>query len=98
MTRSSLTRSGDWPRKLWSILFIIFCAEIGVFLLIYPWTDLWSDNFFFSLAPQWTPLWSSGYFRGLLSGLGALNVYIAVSEIVRLRRFAVPAVTHGHTV
>lgn len=86
-----------WSRKLWSILFIVFCLEIGLFLLIYPWTDMWGDNMFLSMAPRWNTLWFSGYFRGLLSGLGALNVYIAVVEIIRLRRFA-PAPTHSHTV
>ena len=75
---------------MWSIVFIVFCAEIGLFLLIYPWTDLWGENVILNLAPQWTELWFSGYFRGLLSGLGILNVYIAIGEILRLRRFAVP--------
>ena len=27
-----------------AILFIIFCFELGLFLLIYPWTDSWTDN------------------------------------------------------
>ena len=78
----------NWPRKMWSIVFIVFCAEIGLFLLIYPWTDLWGENVVLKMAPQWTEVWFSGYFRGLLSGVGILNVYIAVCEIVRLRRFA----------
>lgn len=73
---------------MWSIVFIVFCAEIGLFLLIYPWTDLWGENVVLKMAPQWTEVWFSGYFRGLLSGVGILNVYIAVCEIVRLRRFA----------
>ncbi len=94
----SLSIPSNWPRKLWSIVFIVFCLEIGLFLLIYPWTDFWGDNLFLSMAPRWTALWFNGYFRGVLSGLGVLNVYIAFSEILRLRRFAVPTPSHTHTV
>lgn len=93
----SRTGSRDWARKLWSIVFIIFCVEIGLFLLVYPWTEFWGDNFFFSLDPRLTALLLSGYARGLLSGLGVLNLYIAVSEIVRLRRFAVRTPAPSHT-
>ena len=35
-----------WFHRLSSVLFIIFCFELGLFLLIYPWTDAWSDNYF----------------------------------------------------
>ena len=35
-----------WFQRLSSVLFIIFCFELGLFLLIYPWTDGWSDNYF----------------------------------------------------
>ena len=35
-----------WFQRLMSVLFIIFCFELGLFLLIYPWTDGWSDNYF----------------------------------------------------
>lgn len=93
---TSLGTRGPWPRKLWSIVFIVFCLEIGLFLLIYPWTDLWGDNLFLSMAPRLNGLWFNGYFRGILSGLGVLNIYIALAEIVRLRRFA-PAPTPSHT-
>ena len=31
-----------WFQRIMSVLFIIFCLELGLFLLIYPWTDGWS--------------------------------------------------------
>ena len=34
------------------MLFVIFCLELGLFLLIYPWTESWSDNYFSIPAGQ----------------------------------------------
>ena len=40
------TRAGFVTR----VLFILFCLEIGVVLLILPWTQFWDNNYFFSLT------------------------------------------------
>ncbi len=75
--------------KLGAILFCIFCLEIGIFLLFYPWIDpLWGRNWLFHLKPQWRPFILSSHFRGAVSGLGILNLFIAFTEILRLRRFS----------
>lgn len=75
-----------WHQKLSSVLLIIFCLEIGTFLLIFPWFgDTWENNFFSSLLHQ--GFWENAYFRGGVSGLGVVNLYISFVEILRLRRF-----------
>jgi hypothetical protein len=60
--------------------------ELGMFLVIFPWSDFWDRSFFSSLAPEWRLYWDNAYLRGAVSGLGILNVYIALVEIFRLRR------------
>ena len=30
-----------WYHKLSAVLLITFCLEVGLFLLIFPWTDYW---------------------------------------------------------
>jgi hypothetical protein len=90
-----------WYHKLSSLLFAIFCFEMGLFLLIFPWVDSWSLNYFGYFAPStydqaswaetWRGVWLSPYFRGAVSGLGLVNMYISLSEVFRLRRFARPA-------
>ena len=77
-----------WYHKMWAVLLAAFCLEIGIFLLIFPWTDYWETNYFSQVAPAWHLYWYNGYVRGAVSGIGALNVYIALLEILRLRRFA----------
>jgi hypothetical protein len=77
-----------WYHRLSAVLLVTFCLEIGLFLLIFPWSDYWNSNYFSSLLHEWRSFWSNAYLRGAVSGLGVANLYIALAEIVRLRRFA----------
>ncbi len=75
-----------WYHRMSAVLFATFCLEIGFFLLIFPWTSYAND--FAAFRPEWRPYWDNTYIRGAISGLGAVNLYIAFVEVVRLRRFA----------
>lgn len=77
-----------WYHKFSALLFIIFCMEVGVFLVVFPWTGFWDSNFFAALVPEWHGYWTNAYVRGAVSGVGVLNLYISFVEIFRLRRFA----------
>ena len=76
----------SWFHRLASLLFIIVCFEVGVFLLVFPWMDYWNNNSIASFAPWVRAIWESSYFRGALSGLGLVNIYISLGEVLRLRR------------
>lgn len=77
-----------WYHKLSAVLIITLCLEIGLFLLVFPWTSYWETNYFSQIIPSWHVYWYNSYFRGAVSGLGALNLYIFLVEIFHLRRFA----------
>ena len=89
-----------WYEKATSVLFAIFCFEMGLFLVLFPWFGHWEVNYFAWLAPQsssaidfaqrWRMIWLNPYFRGAVSGLGVVNIWIALQEVFRLRRFAQP--------
>ena len=72
----------NWYQRLSAVLFIIFCFELGLFLIIYPWTEAWSQNYF--VPGAWRPLWGNPYLRGAVSGLGLVNVTIAITEVFRM--------------
>jgi hypothetical protein len=74
-----------WYHKVSAILFITFCLEIGIFLLVFPWMEAYSLS---GLLPNWEPYWDNMYVRGAISGLGVINLYISFMEIFRLRRFS----------
>jgi len=93
MTEPIPAPAPEAPRYRWyhfamALLFIVFCMELGMFLAIFPWSEFWDRSFFSSLAPEWRLYWDNTYLRGAVSGLGLVNVYIALLEIFRLRRFA----------
>lgn len=76
-----------WYHKVAAIMTAIFCFELGIFLLIYPWVNEWDVNA--SVIPAWgRTFWTSAWFRGAVSGLGLLNILISFSEVFRFRRFS----------
>ena len=77
-----------WYHKASALLYAVFCFELGVFLIVFPWLDGWSGNFFRSFHPWLQWVWNLPEFRGAVSGLGIINLYIALGEIFRLRRFS----------
>ncbi len=76
-----------WYHKAASVLFAIFCFEIGLFLLYLPWSRYWDDHFL-ATYPAWHAWWASPFLRGAVSGLGIVNLYISFGEVFRLRRFS----------
>ncbi len=68
------------------IVFLLFCLEVGLVLMLLPWTLLWDNNYFFSLQPQYGSVLLSNYLRGAVSGVGLINLWMGVEEIRRIRR------------
>jgi hypothetical protein len=77
-----------WHHKAGALAMAVFSMAIGIFLLIYPWTDSWNRNYFAALVPEWHAYWDNLYVRGAVSGLGIVNFYISLVEALRLRRFS----------
>jgi hypothetical protein len=73
------------PRLL-RLVFAIFTFEIGLFLAVFPWVDIWSLNYFSGWLPALENIWDEPYFRGAITGLGLVNIYVACAEVLRLFR------------
>src|SRR5215213_4340122 len=92
--------------KLSVIFYIILCVEIGIFLTVLPWWPQgmwglsdWGNNYFLLYAARTTGIQglqavvASGWVRGAVSGVGLLNLGIAVWEIFHFRK-TVTALQH----
>ncbi len=75
-----------WHAKLLSVCFALFCFEVGVFLLVFPWLDSWGLNYLSTVSPTLESIWLDPFFRGAVSGLGLVNIYIAFLAVFRLLR------------
>ncbi|HLW77035.1 MAG TPA: hypothetical protein VKS01_08610 [Bryobacteraceae bacterium] len=77
----------SWQSRLLHVTFAIFAFEIGLFLVIFPWTpQLWDLNYFSSLSQPLIDFWQGPYFRGAVTGLGLVNIYIALLQVSRIFR------------
>jgi hypothetical protein len=72
-----------WHHRILAFCFVIFAFELGLFLLVFPWLRSWDLNWVPVHSPKFAAVWMSRYFRGALSGLGLLNIYIALVEFIR---------------
>ena len=77
-------------RKLLTIIYIIFCLELGIFLFILPWASFWSQNYFISHFPVLLSISRNNFLRGAVSGLGLADIWLALLEIWRLLRPPTP--------
>ncbi|HYH84423.1 MAG TPA: hypothetical protein VEX60_03010 [Pyrinomonadaceae bacterium] len=82
--------------RLTVIFYIILCLEAGIFLTVLPWWQPWGmgdwgDNYFLVFAAQKIGFVSlqravaSGWVRGAVTGLGLLNLAMALWEIFHFR-------------
>ena len=63
-----------------AIIRILVRLYLGLLVLALPWLPFWSQNNLFTYSPGLLALGASGFFRGVFSGLGLLNVILAVIE------------------
>jgi hypothetical protein len=75
-----------WQGRLLTICFAIFAFEIGLFLVIFPWLDTWTLNYFQGVSSAFENLWDEPTFKGLVTGVGFVNIYIALLQVARLFR------------
>ena len=75
-------------------LLVVYFAEVGVVLIVAPWTTYWDRNYFVEVLPVLQPLLASHAVRGAIAGVGLVSLVAALCELVaaiqgvRLRRAA----------
>ncbi len=63
---------------------VVYFLEVGLLLLIVPWTGYLGQNFFTDAWPPLQAVMASGFVKGAISGLGLINLGAAVAEVVAL--------------
>jgi hypothetical protein len=79
------TRPHRWLQRLWLVVFVLFCLEVGIILTVLPWTRLWTDNSLVISFPAVKEFLNNGFVRGLVSGLGLIDIWMGVVEAVTYR-------------
>jgi hypothetical protein len=76
-----------WNRLLRVVLLLVW-LEVGLVLILVPWSELWETNYFLYQYPGLGLFMKNPYLRGAISGLGLINVFLAL-EAFRRRTSAV---------
>jgi 4-amino-4-deoxy-L-arabinose transferase-like glycosyltransferase len=72
-----------WLRQSERFLRVIVQMYIGLLVCCAPWTPWWDANPLFSSPPWLHGFIAYGAVRGVVSGLGLLNLWIALRDALR---------------
>ncbi|MDX2041202.1 MAG: hypothetical protein SF097_08130 [Acidobacteriota bacterium] len=77
--------------KITVIVYIVISFEIGILLLLLPWSPWWHDNFFLYFisgklhAPWVATFLTHKAVRGAVTGIGVLNILAGLYDIFTFR-------------
>ena len=75
-----------WLQRLELFLRVAVRLYLGIFVLVLPWWPrFWDDNPVFRVLPRLGELATYGSVRGVVSGFGLLNLWIAFHEAIHYR-------------
>jgi hypothetical protein len=67
--------------RMTSALFVVALCITGAILFYLPWTSIWEKNYFLSHFPSLMRILLHPAFRGAVSGVGVLDIFLAVTMI-----------------
>ena len=79
-------RSRPGKAWIWRILYILYCLEVGGFLLFLPWLGIWENNYLLYQYPQLRPFVANSFLKGGVLGLGLVNILIGIQEVVQFKK------------
>jgi hypothetical protein len=79
------SRSVLWLQRADLFLRVMVRLYLGLILFFLPWTHLWTLNRFFLYYAPVAHFTQNGAVRGVVSGLGLLNLWIALAEAIHFK-------------
>lgn len=77
-----------WLQRMSLIVLVLFCFYIGGLLAILPWSPrYWDQNAWLLSHPTLETILGKGWVRGLASGIGLLDIWIGISELLNYKDF-----------
>jgi hypothetical protein len=75
-----------WAQRISLLILVTFCIQLGAIVTILPWWHaVWDYNGFFFAHPRLWAVMRLGPVRGIISGLGLIDIWIGVSEAIHYR-------------
>ncbi len=74
-----------WLMRVWVIIRVAFFIELGMVLIVLPWTRGWTENNLLIAYPGLQSFLHNNFVRGVISGLGFLDIGFGIWEAVRYK-------------
>lgn len=74
-----------WMRRLSLFIFVAFAVELGMLLVVLPWTRVWSENTLLQAYPGVRAVLQADFIRGVISGVGLLDIWLGISAAVHYK-------------
>ena len=78
------------------LLYVAFFLEVGLLLLVLPWSAFWEGITSPTISPALEPLLRNDFVRGGVSGLGVVNLFAGFADLIPVVSGGVrPESAHG---
>jgi hypothetical protein len=77
-------------QRAFRVLLLLAWLELGLMLVLLPWSVFWDRNYFLNRYPALILLALNPYIRGAISGLGVLDSFMAIDAFRRHAPIATP--------
>lgn len=81
LDRGPRLRSSSLLRRL---VLSAFFLEVGLLLVVVPWSAFWDGNYFGAAWPLLRTVITNNYVRGAVTGLGVVNLFAGLVELAVL--------------
>ena len=69
--------------RILRIILLLLWLEVGLALILLPWSEFWEMNYYLYQYPILGLFLKNSYLRGAVSGLGLMNVILALDSFRR---------------
>ncbi len=83
-SRGSRRHRREGSRLLTRLVYVAFFLEVGLLLVVLPWSPFWDHNYFLLAWPRIYPLVTNNFVRGGVTGLGLVNLIAGLADLMVL--------------
>jgi hypothetical protein len=66
-------------------IYVVIMIYLGMIVAVLPWKEAWTENSLIEAFPRLRALLANNFTRGVISGLGLVDIWMGVSEAVSFR-------------
>jgi hypothetical protein len=74
-----------WAQRLLLVVEVAIAVWAGMLVMVLPWTRLWTENPLLNAWPTLKFILGQSFVRGMISGIGLIDVWIGFSDALHYR-------------